>query len=92
MKLLLKPVLVNMYETEEYLRHECNDIDFTVVQPPGLTNGPVTDNEFQVANTKYFVSGANLRISRADVARYMLKILNEEAAFRQIQAIGFLSN
>ena len=89
---MLKPVLVNMYETEEYLRHECNDIDFTVVQPPGLTNGPLTDTEFQVANTKYLVSGANHRISRADVARYMLKVLNEEATFRQIQAIGLLSN
>ncbi len=31
-----------LYDMEEYLINECSDIDFTIVRPPQLTNGPLS--------------------------------------------------
>ena len=39
---MIRPVLDNMRETEEYLAAECGDIAYTVVSPPGLLNTPKT--------------------------------------------------
>ena len=77
-----------MFEAEEYLKTECADIDYTVVQAPMLNNKPVTESEFKVTNGEYYVPGASDKLSRADVARYILKILDDKSTYRQIQAIA----
>ena len=43
--LFLKKVLNNMYEMENYLIAECQDINYTVVRPAGLANGDMTGNQ-----------------------------------------------
>lgn len=42
---ILKPILMNMREMEKYLESECSDINYTVVRPPGLGNGPLSGTE-----------------------------------------------
>ena len=77
-----------MFEAEEYLKTECSDIDYTVVQAPMLNSKPATESEFKVTNGEYYVSGASDKMTRADVARYLLKILDDQSTYRQIQAIA----
>lgn len=43
---LLRPKLINMREMEKYLETECSDINYTVVRPPGLTNGKASGNAY----------------------------------------------
>jgi len=84
---MIKTVLNNMYETEIWLNSEA-DVDFTVVRPAGLTDNAVTEAEFKVAEDDYHVDGAAGRIARADVARFMLSILEEEKYFKKQLAIA----
>ena len=77
-----------MFEAEEYLKTECTDIDYTVVQAPILNRKPGTESEFKVTNGEYYVPGASDKMTRADVARYILKILDDQSTYRQIQAIA----
>ena len=49
-KWMLRPlfignVLKNMGEIEDYLSKDCQDINFTVVRPPGLTIQPSTGKD-----------------------------------------------
>lgn len=44
------------------------------------------DSAFEVLNDKFCIPGGG-RISRADVARYMLQICSDEASYKKIQAI-----
>ena len=68
---------------EEYLR--ASDLDWTVVYPPSLTNGPATPA---------YRSGEALElkgvptISRADVADFMLSQLNDATYSRRIAIIS----
>ncbi|MPC13440.1 hypothetical protein E2C01_006175 [Portunus trituberculatus] len=39
----LRPILTNMRQMEEYLETKCQDINYTVVRPPGLGNAPQSD-------------------------------------------------
>ena len=77
-----------MLEAEEYLKTECSDIDYNVVQAPVLNTKPATESEFKVTNGEYYVPGASDEMTRADVARYLLKILDDQSTYRQIQAIA----
>ena len=77
-----------MFEAEEYLKTECSDIDYNVVQAPVLNTKPATESEFKVTNGEYYVPGASDEMTRADVARYLLKILDDQSTYRQIQAIA----
>ena len=77
-----------MLEAEEYLKTECSDIDYNVVQAPVLNTKPATESEFKVTNGEYYVPGASDKMTRADVARYLLKILDDQSTYRQIQAIA----
>merc|ERR1719209_773119 len=45
---MIRPVLDNMKETEDWLDSEGKDMEFTVVRPAGLTNAPVTQSEIKV--------------------------------------------
>eukprot|EP00090_Calanus_glacialis_P034753 TRINITY_DN5872_c0_g1_i2.p1 TRINITY_DN5872_c0_g1~~TRINITY_DN5872_c0_g1_i2.p1 ORF type:complete len:214 (-),score=80.98 TRINITY_DN5872_c0_g1_i2:101-742(-) len=84
---MIRTVLNNMRETEVWLDAEA-DVDFTVVRPAGLTDAAVTKGEFKVAEGDYHVEGAAGRIARADVARFMLSILQEEKYYKKQLAIA----
>lgn len=81
--------LADMARMEQYLATspECQDINFTAVRPPGLTNDEKTDLEIKVAVEEMFVKDAGGRISRNDVARFMFKCLETNEYDRKCVAI-----
>ncbi|XP_030420783.1 uncharacterized protein At2g34460, chloroplastic-like [Gopherus evgoodei] len=77
---LIRSVLTNMNQMENYLEKECSDLSWTVVRPPGLQNVPATDKEI-LTHEGYFVPDPNgypvtNSVARGDVARFMLSLLN----------------
>lgn len=80
MKNLVQPILRHSYEDmmrmEEIVRR--SELDWTIVRPPRLTNGQRT--EFYRVQKEVVIGGA--KISRADVADYIVKSLNDSRTFR----------
>ncbi|KAM9360425.1 flavin reductase (NADPH)-like [Symphorus nematophorus] len=79
---IIRSVLTNMHEMEQFLQ-KTEDINWTVVRPPGLKNLPSSAQEF-LTHEGYFVpdsSGhpAGSTVARGDVARFMLSLLNSNA-------------
>lgn len=79
---MIRSVLTNMFQMEQFLL-KTNDINWTVVRPPGLKNMPATTQEIQT-HEGYFVSDSSGNpmggaVARGDVARYMLSLLNSDA-------------
>jgi len=72
---MIRTVLDNMRRTEEWLEQQ-EGLQYTVVRPAGLTNGPKTETDIQEC-VGFFVPGASSRISRADVARFMLESIGK---------------
>ncbi|KAM8938735.1 flavin reductase (NADPH)-like [Pelodytes ibericus] len=88
---LIRSVLNNMREMEQYLEKECSDINFTVVRPPGLQNNPVSGKEI-LTHEGYFVpddKGYPLTntVARGDVASFMLSTINDDHWTRKIIAM-----
>ncbi|XP_031161727.1 flavin reductase (NADPH)-like isoform X2 [Sander lucioperca] len=83
---IIRGVLNNMYEMEKLLE-KSEDINWTVVRPPGLKNMPASVQEF-LTHEGYFVpnSGGNA-VGRGDVARFMLSLLNSNAWVKKGVAI-----
>jgi len=80
-KYILQPILRNMYDDTlkmEYIMKQ-TALDWTIVRPPQLTNKGVTGN-YRVEASNH-LHGAN-KISRADVAHYMLRHLFDENTYR----------
>lgn len=87
---LIRSVLSNMYEMEKLLQ-KTEDINWTVVRPPGLKNLPATAQEF-LTHEGYFVPDNNGQppgsaVGRGDVARFMLSLLNSNAWVKKGVAI-----
>ncbi|XP_018523397.1 uncharacterized protein YwnB isoform X1 [Lates calcarifer] len=87
---MIRSVLTNMYEMEQFLQ-KTDDISWTVVRPPGLKNLPASAQEF-LTHEGYFVpdsSGnpAGSAVGRGDVARFMLSLLNSNAWVKKGVAI-----
>ncbi|KAI3371981.1 hypothetical protein L3Q82_006848 [Scortum barcoo] len=87
---MIRSVLTNMYEMEQFLQ-KTEDINWTVVRPPGLKNLPATAQEF-LTHEGYFVpdsSGnpAGSSVGRGDVARFMLSLLNSNTWVKKGVAI-----
>ncbi|XP_072243591.1 flavin reductase (NADPH)-like [Leuresthes tenuis] len=87
---MIRNVLNNMYEMENFLK-KTEDINWTVVRPPGLKNLPATAQEF-LTHEGYFVpsnssQAPNSAVGRGDVARFMLSLLNSNAWVKQGVAI-----
>ena len=80
-KRALREHYADLARMEDVLR--ASDLDWTVVRPPRLTDKPVTGRY----RTAY---GQNLRrgvfVSRADVAHYMLSVLDNPETFRRRSA------
>merc|ERR1712051_891463 len=85
--LYIGPILDNMRKAEEFLQGQ-EDIDYSVVLPAALVKGKATDCEFLSAEDSWHVPGVSGRIQRADVARYMLKVVEEDLHHKKIVAIS----
>ncbi|XP_051901139.1 flavin reductase (NADPH)-like [Pristis pectinata] len=77
---MIRSILNNMYEMENYLNEECEDLDWTTVRPPELKTAPETDKEI-LTYDGYFVPDQDgipitNSVTRGDVARFMLSQLN----------------
>uniref|UniRef100_A0A4W5QS80 NAD(P)-binding domain-containing protein n=2 Tax=Hucho hucho TaxID=62062 RepID=A0A4W5QS80_9TELE len=87
---MIRSVLSNMFEMEHFLK-KTQDVNWTVVRPPGLKNLPATGKEF-LTHEGYFVPDSNglpvgSAVGRGDVARFMLFLLNSNVWFNKAVAI-----
>lgn len=87
-KYIVQKLLKNMYadlrEMEKEVRR--SNGDWTIIRPPQLTDGPQTDNYRVAINT--FLKNC-LKISRADVAHFMIDNIRNEAFYKSIVEIGY---
>jgi len=82
-KRVLRAHYADLAQMEDVLRD--SDLDWTVVRPPRLTGKPVT-GRYRTAYGQNIRGGAF--VSRADVAHYMLRALNQPETFRQTVGIA----
>jgi uncharacterized protein YbjT (DUF2867 family) len=80
---ILSEHYADMARMEDALRH--SGLEWTVVRPPRLTNGPAT-GRYRVAYGRNVRGG--LTVSRADVAAFMLRALDEPATVGQTVGIA----
>jgi putative NADH-flavin reductase len=76
--LLLKPIYADKDRQESLIK--ASDLDWTIVRPGFLTNGTLTENYRILTNMTGVTAG---RISRADVAHFILKELESKQYLRQ---------
>jgi biliverdin reductase/flavin reductase len=81
------PILDNMRVAEKYLEGQ-NDIKYSVILPAGLTSNSVSESDFESKEDAWHLGGSSSRIARADVARYMLKTMDEDLHHNKIVAIA----
>ncbi|XP_026198594.1 flavin reductase (NADPH)-like [Anabas testudineus] len=87
---MIRSVLSNMFEMEQFLQ-KTQDINWTVIRPPGLKNLPASAQEF-LTHEGYFVPDSNgypvgSTIGRGDVARFMLSLVSSNAWVKKGVAI-----
>ncbi|XP_072049927.1 flavin reductase (NADPH)-like [Amphiura filiformis] len=85
--LFLKKIKKDMGAMEEYMIG-CEDINYTIVKPPGLGNGNVTEKKIKTEVGQY-VNGGGISIGRADVARFMISCLNTDAWDRKLVSVAY---
>jgi len=88
LRLVIGQVLAGMRLSEQFLE-TTDHLDYTCVLPAGLSNEPVTEKPFTVNDDgQSIVPGCPSMINRADVARYMLDVIDDESSYRKIRAIA----
>ena len=75
---LLRTIYADKDRQESLIK--ASGVDWTIVRPGFLTNGPLTENYRILTNMAGVTAG---RISRADVAHFMLKELESKQYLRQ---------
>jgi putative NADH-flavin reductase len=91
-RLIAKPILwlilKNMYTDLELMENlvKASDLDWTILRPPTLTNGPRT-GRYHVAVNQHLAH--SFSISRADVADYMLKHLVDRDTYQGLVEIAY---
>lgn len=81
---LLRHMYADLREMEAFIK--ASAIDWTIIRPPQLTDGPLTGN-YRVA-VNHFLKNA-LKISRADVAHFMLANLANAATYQGTVEIAY---
>jgi putative NADH-flavin reductase len=76
---LLRNVVIGSGEMERIVA--ASDLDWTIVRPPRLTNGPLT-RRYHVADDRF--PPGKQTLSRADVAHFLLDELDQRAHLRRI--------
>lgn len=82
--MLLKKAFNDHKLQEEYIRN--SDLDYTIVRPSALTDGAITSGYAIGFDEKY--KKLNLKISRADVADFMLRQLHREDYLKKAVSIS----
>lgn len=82
--LLLKGVYADKDRQESLI--EASDVDWTIVRPGFLTNSPLTGNYRMLTDMTGITAG---RISRADVAHFILKELESNRHLRQTPLLTY---
>ncbi len=87
-RFILQPLLRNMYADLRRMEGIIKEsgINWTIMRPPQLTNTPET-GDYRVAIDQPLKKG--LKISRADVANFMVKNLFNESLFGKTVQIGY---
>jgi len=77
---IIGAVLMDMKRMREYLDAEGSDLTWTMVNPPGLTKGPITTQliTYELGDRIKEMQNNVQRISREDVARFMLETAKNE--------------
>ncbi|BFZ06153.1 hypothetical protein BsWGS_09192 [Bradybaena similaris] len=83
----LRNLVRDMELFEDFLLGDCNDINYTVVRPPRLTNNPSTGARI-LAHVGLYVPEVNNGMSRQDVAKFMLQCLNTPEYDKKMVAIA----
>lgn len=82
--MLLKKAFNDHKLQEEYIRN--SDLDYTIVRPSALTDGAITSGYAIGFDEKY--KKLNLKISRADVADFMLRQLHRDDYLKKAVSIS----
>lgn len=82
---LLKEGYTDMTRMEAEIRKH-NDLDWTIVRPPRLTDNPVT-GQYKVSINKHLSSGWQL--SRADLAHYILGHIDDHKTYRAMVEVAY---
>jgi putative NADH-flavin reductase len=82
MDLTLKPIMMAKEEQERLIK--ASDLDWTIVRPGGLTDGPRT-GAYRFGRDRSIKGG---RISRADVADFVLRQLTDPTFIHQTPAVS----
>ena len=82
--MLLKKAFQDHQLQEQYILN--SDLNYTIVRPGALTDGPITKG-FQTGFDGEFKQ-LNLKISRADVADFMLRQLHTDGYIKKAVSIS----
>lgn len=94
---VFKPLVIgrnldDMARMESFLEGQCQDLNFTVVRPPGLGRDGPTNKDFKENIGGQFVTGLapgrGRTTQRGDVARFMLKTLSCDNYDRKMVAVA----
>jgi len=81
---LLRHMYADLRKMESIIK--ATNLDWTIIRPPQLTKGPATGQYRTAVNA--FLKNA-LKISRADVAHYMIHNAGNESTYKGIVEIGY---
>jgi putative NADH-flavin reductase len=86
-KLVVARIFRNRWDDMRRMEHELagSDADWTAVRPPGLTDGERT-GRYRVSNGAPVANAS--RISRADLADYILTHLDDPASYRTVVGVS----
>lgn len=84
--MLLRPAMADHNLQEISVRE--SDVDWTIVRPAAFTDGPLTGN-YQHGFPGNSPKGLALKISRADVAHFMLEQLKSDAYLNQTASLSY---
>ena len=84
--MLLRPAMADHNLQEDYIRS--SDIDWTIVRPAAFTDGTLS-RKYQHGFSGKSPKGLALKISRADVAHFMLEQLKSNTYLRQTPGLSY---
>ena len=84
---VFKRMYINIYEDQMRLEQRimASDRDWTIIRPPQLTDDKL-DTYYRTAEA-YAIAGGN-SIGRADVAHFMLHVLDDPSTYRKAYAVA----
>jgi putative NADH-flavin reductase len=87
-KNVLQKLLRHMYADQREMEKlvKASGLEWTIIRPPQLTNKPMTGH-YRIAINSFLKN--SLKISRADVAHFMVNNINNKATYRGIIEMGY---